>query len=667
MRRLQWQALSVVPAHLHPTAKAAFSTQTPQPPATTATGAPTDSTSASLLSGSTAVLSSMLRQKDSSSGPGPTGKQDGVSKVKGEALVEPVAKGSVLRLLSLLKPEKGPLAVAVGTLLATTGTSLVLPAAIGHILDISLAPTSGSYTPTTIALGLFGLFAVQSVFIGVRTGLMAVAGERIATRIRRDMFSSLLDQEIGYFDANRTGDLINRLTSDTVLVQKSLTGNISSALRSTFMAVGGSAMLVYMSPELALLSLAVIPPVAVVGVLYGRYAKRRQKMVQAALGKTMEAAEELVANIRTVRTFAQEAREKVTFASRVEESYLRAKEVALASAWFEAVVHLAANVSLLTVLGYGGSLVLDGGMTAGELTAFLVYSLYVGINFGQLSSVYGDIMRAAGAASRIFEVQDRVPQLPVSGGQVLESIKGHVTFENVSFSYPLRPDAPVLSGLSLDIEPGKVVSIVGGSGSGKSTLGALLCRLYDVSSGSIKLDGVDIRDLDPQWLRRNIGVVSQEPVLFACSIEDNIRYANPTATDDEVRRAADIANASSFIEHFPDGYKTLVGERGVQLSGGQKQRVAIARLVLKNPPIVLLDEATSALDSESEYLVQEALTRVMAGRTVLSIAHRLSTIKAASSMAVIQDGRIVERGSFDELTATSDTVFSELVHRQLLK
>ena len=335
---------------------------------------------------------------------------------------------------------------------------------------------------------------------------------------------------------------------------------------------------------------------------------------------------------------------------------------AQASAVFQGVVGFAAYGAIAAVLWYGGILVLRKEMQVGDLTAFILYTLTVAFAFGAVSDLWGDFMRAAGASERLFELLDREPKLH-SGQQKLPSVRGEVALQNVYFTYPARPDMQVLKGLSLTLQAGEVVAVVGYSGAGKSTIAQLLSRFYDPQEGQVLLDGVDLRTLEQHWLREQVGVVSQEPILFATSIADNIRYGRTTATQAEVEAAAKAANAHSFIASFPDGYQTLVGERGVRLSGGQKQRVAIARAILKDPRLLVLDEATSALDAESEALVQQALDRLMHGRTTLIIAHRLSTVLTADRVVVLDAGKVAETGTHDELLAHGG-IYRKLVERQ---
>ncbi len=629
-----------------------------------------------------------------------------------------VDRATLRRLIGFAKSEASTLGAAVATLGVTTGISLIFPYAIGQVLDVAIAPDL-TYSPGLISGGLLVLFVVQSAMIAVRSGLLNIAGERMAAHMRKDMFKAILAQDVAWFDKHRTGDIVTRLSNDTVLIQKAVTTNIAAGLRSISMVIGGTAMLFYLSPALALLSMALIPPVAIAGMTYGRYVQGQQRAVQEAVGRSMQVADELISSVRTVRAFARENFEAGRFAKAVEESYQLARRIGIVAAYFDGAVHMAANISLVAVLWYGGSQVQDGAMSAGDLTAFLMYSLYTGLNVSTLSTVYTDLKRASGAAGRVFEIADRLPTMPLSSnpsywdeadmavsrpakglssyrdvaalpdvaapvGPAAQSaaefsvghaglktlpapVRGDILFEDVSFTYPSRPHQPVLTGLNLAIPAGKTLALVGGSGTGKSTIGSLIVRLYDAAGGRVRLDGVDVRELDPQFLRGVVGVVSQEPVLFAASIADNIRYGKQDATLEEVQAAARMAHAHEFISHFPDGYETLVGERGVQLSGGQKQRVALARAILKNPPVLLLDEATSALDAESEAAVQAALENVMRGRTTVTIAHRLSTMRSADLVAVLKDGKVVETGTFAELSGRADSAFRQLVDKQLLQ
>ena len=577
------------------------------------------------------------------------------------------ARATVARVLQLARPEQKILVMAVGCMLVTTPMTLIMPAAVGQLLDVAVSADT-VLTPSAVAAMLLGVFAVQGVFMSGRDALLAIAGERIAARLRTHTFAAIMRQDMCFFDVSRTGELINRLSSDVAVVHKAVTSNVISALRGAGMALGGTAMMVHTCPKLALVSLLVLPLGGAVAVFIGRFIKRKQREVQNMLAATSTRAEQSFSNIRVVRTFAGEKREVGEYTRLMGETRELSTSIGIASSLLGSVIHVAANVSLAGVLGYGGTLVVAGELSVGMLTSFLLYSVYVGFNFGALSSVYGDLMQAVGAAERLFALMDRTPALPpydaAMRGRTLEKFHGRVVLRDVSFSYPSRPDVKILRQLSLSLEPGQVLGLVGTSGSGKSTIGQLLSLLYKPSAGVIEFDGVDAQELDTSWVRSQVGVVQQEPALFACSIADNILYGRLDATDEEVEAAARVANAHSFISACPDGYNTFVGERGVQLSGGQRQRIAIARAILKNPALLILDEATSALDTESEELVQQALDRVSDGRTVIKIAHRLNTIVNSDLIAVLHEGQVVEIGNAQQLLSDREGFFHNLFHNQ---
>jgi ATP-binding cassette subfamily B protein len=582
------------------------------------------------------------------------------------------ARRSLSRLLRLARPEWPTL--AAGTLFLAVGSSaallypqamrLVLDGATGQRGDTVLGPSGPGLVGRAAAV-LAALAVVQGVAIGLRYLLFTLAGERVVARLRGDLFRRILSQEIGFFDRRRTGELTSRLAADTEAVQGAVSSSISMALRNLASALGGVGFLLWTSPRLAVLMLAVVPPVAVGAVIYGWRIRRLSRDAQDALAAAGEVAEESLAGIRTVRAFDAEEREAGRYARAIGRVYGLARRRGRAGALFMAGAATAAYLAAAVVLWYGGYLVLQGALTVGALTSFLVYTLIVAFSLGALADLWAGFMRAAGAAERIFELSDRVPAMAPEGGIAPASVEGGLAFERVEFAYPSRPDVPVLRELELEVAPGEVLALVGPSGAGKSTVAALTFRLYDPQGGAIRLDGRDLRTLDPRWLRRQVGVVSQEPILFSASVAENIRYGRPGASDAEVEAAARAANAHDFVVRFPEGYATEVGERGVQLSGGQKQRVAIARAVLKDPRVLILDEATSALDSESEALVQEALERLMRGRTVLVIAHRLSTVTGADRVAVVEGGRVVQLGRHARLVG-EDGPYRRLVERQIL-
>ncbi len=568
------------------------------------------------------------------------------------------------RLLGLARAEWKRLAAGTFFLALGSGAGLLYPQGIRVIIDDAL----GTGDPDIVdkaAIVLLFVFLVQAIAVALRSILFTVAGERIVANLRSQLYRVIMDQEIAFFDGSRTGELINRLSADTQVLQNTVSVNVSMALRNAAAAVGGIAFLFWTSVKLTGLMLVVVPPVAIGAVIYGRYVRRMSREVQDALASASEVAEETIAGIRTVRAFAAEKAEVARYDAAVDQSFELARRRAHLVGRFMGATSFAAYVAAAAVVWWGGHMVIDGEMSVGELSAFLLYTIIVAVSLGTLSSLWADLMRASGSAERIYEIIDREPAMAARGGETLDGLEGALCLEEVTFHYPTRPDVDVLVDVKLDVAAGEIVALVGPSGSGKTTIASLVTRLYDPPTGRVTLDGHDLSALDPEWLRKQIGVVAQEPILFSATIAENIRYARPEATEEEVIAAARAANAHDFVVGFPDGYDTHVGERGVQLSGGQKQRVAIARAVLKDPKILVLDEATSALDAESEHLVKEALDRLMHGRTTLIIAHRLSTVRDADRVVVLERGRIVQSGAHAELLEEEDGLYHRLVARQL--
>ena len=562
-------------------------------------------------------------------------------------------------LLELAKPERRAIFLAILMLLVGNGTTLAVPWGLGRMID-----AKSKAELNQVALLMSAVLLVSGVAIGLRYVLFTMVGERTVARLRQRLYRTILSQEVAFFDERRTGELMNRLSSDTTMLQSAVSSQISMVLRQVISAVGGIIMLLFVSPLLTVLMLAIVPAVALGAVYYGRKVRAMASEVQDALARASEVTEESISGLRTVRSFAAEEREVARYAKSVDDAYKLALRRGTLGATFMATTSTAGFGAAIAVLWYGSGLVLDQALTTGQLTTFLVYTVQVAFSLGGLSEIWSEFMKATGAAERVFDLLQRTPAMPLHGGFVPDKVVGQVEFDTVRFAYPTRRDLPVLKGMSLTLEHGEVVAMVGSSGAGKSTIAALLTRLYDPDDGRILLDGRDLRELDPSWLRQRIGIVSQEPILFSSSIADNIRYGRPEATDAEVEAAARTANAHDFISRFPDGYRTLVGERGVQLSGGQKQRVAIARALLKDPRILILDEATSALDAESEHLVKEALDRLMKGRTTLVIAHRLSTVVDANRVLVLDGGQVVQSGNHHALMG-EEGLYRRLVERQL--
>lgn len=568
------------------------------------------------------------------------------------------------QLWRLIRPERRRLVAATAFLVLGSAMGLVYPQAIRVILDVALQRGSESWVDAA-ALGMLAVFAVQGVAIGFRHVLFNVAGERVVARLRESLFRHLLQQEVALFDALRTGELASRLSQDVARLSGSIGQNLAGALGNALTTLGGLALLLHTSPALTVWMLAVVPPVAFGGMAYGRRMQRTSREVQDALARAQAVAEEALVGVRTVRSFVAEETEARRYAEALRHALDLARRGAVSMGSFMALGSFAGFAAAAAVLWRGGRMVVAGELSAGALMSFLVYTLLVAFSLGALSDAWAEFMRAAGAATRVFELLDRRPAMAPSGGRVPATVRGHVHLEGVRFTYASRPDAEVLRGLTLTLAPGERVALVGPSGSGKSTVAALLGRLYDPDAGRVLLDGQDVRELDPRWLRRQVGTVSQEPLLFSGTVADNIRYARPEASLEEVEAAARAANAHDFITRFPQGYATRVGERGAQLSGGQKQRIAIARAVLKDPRILVLDEATSALDAESEHLVQEALDRLMEGRTTLVIAHRLSTVRGADRVLVLEGGAVVQSGDHASLLG-QDGLYRRLVERQAL-
>ncbi len=574
-----------------------------------------------------------------------------------------VRKTDWRRLLALVAPHRATLVAGFVSLVIGTGMTLVYPRLVGLLLDTVIAGKDLSGLNRVILL-LLVVFAVQSAFNFARTYLFTKVGERVVTDLRQRLYQALSVQEIAFFDAQRTGDLISRLASDTAVLQNTVTANLSVLMRFGLQAIGGVAILVYTSPRLTAVMMAVVPVVVLAAVLYGRRVRMLSRKVQDALAVSSEIAEETLSNIRTVRSFVRENWEQARYRDATEEAYARALERTRTTALFGAVVMYASSAAVALVLWYGGRMVVEGRLTAGLLTSFVLYTLMVAIALGTLTSLQAEFMKALGASERVFDLIDRRPAVTQPGdARVPKQARGSVRFDRVTFAYPTRPEEEVLREISFTLRPGDVVALVGPSGAGKSTIASLIPRFYDPQAGAILFDEHDLRTLDLTWLRHQVGTVAQEPVLFAGSIEENIAYGKLDATREEIEAAARAANAHQFVTEFPDGYATRVGERGVRLSGGQKQRIAIARALLKDPRVLILDEATSALDSESEYLVQEALERLMRGRTTLIIAHRLSTVRAADRVLVLDRGRIVQEGTHEALLARPG-LYRRLVERQ---
>lgn len=596
--------------------------------------------------------------------------------VNNNTQVEVVAKQTVPEfkwhiLWEFLKPQLFALIGAVVLAFGAAILNIQIPLMLGDLVNIVaryLREHTGNYVREIRgpALKLLGLYGIQGLLTSGYIILLSRVGERVAADMRKTLFASLLRQDVAFYDANKTGQLVNRLTADIQEFKSSFKLVISQGLRSITQTVGCFVSLYVISPKLTGLTVVVLPCLVGAGALIGSFLRKLSRLAQEQVAKATAVADEALGNVRTVKAFAMEERELQLYAYEVDKSCDMNENLGAGIAVFQGLSNMALNCIVLGTIFAGGTLISSNEMSPGDLMSFLVASQTVQRSLASISILFGQMVRGLSSGARVFEYLALQPTIPLCGGGRIpyHSLTGRVDFMNISFSYPTRPGHQVLQKFNLTLPPAKTVAIVGESGGGKSTVASLLERFYDPTSGVIMLDGLDIRTLDLSWLRgKVIGFINQEPVLFGSSIMENIRFGKPEATDAEVINAAKQANAHRFITGFPDGYNTVVGERGVTLSGGQKQRIAIARALIKNPSILVLDEATSALDAESERVVQEALDRATRGRTVLIIAHRLSTIQGADLICVISNGRIVEAGTHLELLSKGG-LYSDLIRRQ---
>ncbi|WP_161881192.1 ABC transporter ATP-binding protein [Deinococcus alpinitundrae] len=561
------------------------------------------------------------------------------------------------RLLRYVRPYLGWLMLGIVATLFSAGLSLVFPKLFGNLIDASfLKRAPGGLADTgpldRIVLLLLGVFAVVALFTALQTFLISRVGVRVVADLRRAVFSHLLTLSPRFFAVRRTGELTSRLTSDVSTVQTVVSSALAQLLSQVITLIGGVTLMVLTSFRLSLFTLAVIPLIIGTAVVVGLQIRRAARDVQDKVAAANASAEEAISGVRVVQSFTAETLERARYGQGVEASFQASLRRIRLSSSLAGIMTFLAFGSLAGVLWYGGRQVLGGDLTPGKLVSFLFYALQVGINVGGLTGIFSQVQEALGASSRLFELLDTRSDLPlVAAPAALGRLSGRVSFEGVSFGYGDEVASPTLEELNLEVSPGQTVALVGPSGAGKTTLVSLLPRFYDVSGGALKVDGVDVRSADLEELRRQVGLVPQETLLFSGSVAENILYGRQDASAEEVEAAARAANAEEFILKLPQGFETAVGERGVKLSGGQRQRVAIARAILKNPRILILDEATSALDNESEALVQDALEKLMVGRTTFVIAHRLSTIRGADLIVVMDAGRIVQRGTHAELIA----------------
>ncbi len=569
------------------------------------------------------------------------------------------------RLLAFIRPYRRHFVLAMIGVLVASGLGLVFPRVMGSLVDTAFQPGAGNDTARldAIAILLLVIFLAQAAFNYLRIYFLAAMGEGIVADLRSHVYSHIMTLPVKFFDSRKTGEITSRLTSDVGVVQATVSTSLASAISQAITLIGGLVLMFVVSATLSAAVLSFLPITIVAAAVFGRKLRRISRDYQDKVAEANASAEEAITANRVVKWFTAERIEIRRYVGKVQESYRVALRRARLRALFSPFVQFVAFGTIALVMWIGGRQVLSGSLTAGELVTFLLYTFTVAGAIGAFTGLYGQLHEALGASQRIFEllnersdIQD--PASPVT----VDGVEGRISLENVGFRYSDR-DVEVLQSVTLQVAPGEVVALVGPSGAGKSTIVQLIPRFFDPTSGQILIDGVDLRDLRVRDLRSHMAAVPQETQLFSGTIMENLLLGKPDATPTEVRAAAVAANAHDFIESFPSGYETIVGERGVKLSGGQRQRVAIARALLNDPRILILDEATSSLDSESEATVQEALDRLMEGRTTLVIAHRLSTVRNADRLAVIDGGRIVQEGNHDELMVEGG-LYSDLYHLQ---
>nr|WP_227718139.1 ABC transporter transmembrane domain-containing protein [Microbulbifer sp. Q7] len=567
------------------------------------------------------------------------------------------ARQMLVALWQFMRPYKMVLLGAAVALVFTAGITLSIGQGVRLLVDEGLTGDS-SQSLSRAVLVLLVLAGLMAVGTYARHYLVSWLGERVVADLRKAVFDHIVTLHPSYFETNRSGEIMSRLTTDTTLLQHIIGTSFSMALRSVLMFVGALILLLFTNLKLSLMVLVGVPLVLLPIVLYGRRVRKLSKASQDSIADVGSYAGEIIQHIKTVQSYTREPYEKQAFASEVEAAFDVAKRRVRQRSLLIAVVILLMFGAVSALLWVGGNDMIAGRMSSGDLAAFVFYAMLMGSAVATISEVYGELQRATGATERLIDLLQVEAEIPASRGEPAAATTAHtgaglLALEAVDFSYPSRPEHPALQQLGLTVAAGKSLALVGPSGAGKSTVLELLQRFYDPQRGCITLDGVDIRELDTTSLRRQMAVVPQQPALFTADVWYNIRYGNPAASDAAVVAAAKAAHAHEFIEQLPDGYNSHLGEQGARLSGGQRQRIAIARAILKDPKILLLDEATSALDAESEHHVQQALETLMQGRTTIIIAHRLATILHADSIAVLHEGKLVAQGSHWELIEKS--------------
>jgi subfamily B ATP-binding cassette protein MsbA len=560
----------------------------------------------------------------------------------------PPDRATIKRLLSLARPYWRQFALAAVCLVVATAVTLSLPIFIQGLVDATVVHKDPALM-TNLLMLMLGVFLVQAVFTFGKSYLLSFIGERLVADLRKKVFTHLQSLSLGFYDNQRVGELTSRLSNDVTVVQAGLTNNLLGLLQEVLTLVGGLLLIILLDWRLLFVVAVVVLPIIAVGFFFGRRLERASESAQAALGETTTVLEEVLAAPRIVKAFGRERYEIGRYGGAVEESFRVGMARSRLRAGFVSLMTFSGFAALAAILWFGGNEVMEGRISPGQLFSLPIYIILATGPISDLTRIYAQIRESSGAGRRLFELLDTAPGIEDAPGaeELPARIRGEVEFRGASFRYGDGPE--VLHDLSLRIEAGKVVALVGASGAGKTTMASVIPRFYDVEGGAVLVDGRDVKAVTLSSLRAQMAIVPQDPQLFGGSVRENIAYGQLDATQEEIERAAMLANAHGFISELPRGYDTIVGERGVKLSGGQRQRIAIARAVLRDPRILILDEATSSLDNESEALIKEALARLMQGRTVIIIAHRLSTVEHADLIAVLERGRVVEQGTHQEL------------------
>jgi ABC-type multidrug transport system fused ATPase/permease subunit len=561
------------------------------------------------------------------------------------------------KIFAYVGPHKGLWALGFVFLLITMITSLLFPKLLGGLMSSSPDNLRDNM------LQMMGLLLVQSIASFFRVVIFVTVTERALATIREDLYSRLIHLPMTFFSSKRVGELNSRVASDTSQIGETLTTTLAEFLRGISMVVGGITILAFTSMKLTLFIVAVIPPLIIVTMIFGRFIRKYSKKVQDEVAASNTIVEETFAGIQTVKAFANEAWERNRYAKRVSAIVGLAVKGGYYRGAFASFITFGLFGAIALVIWFGAGMVHEGQLAGEKLNEFILYALFIGGSIGGLASVYAQLQKTIGATETIFNLMEETPEMDITTDKPFSVDVAKITFSDVNFSYPTRTDVQVLKTVNFDLDRGKTLALVGRSGSGKSTIASLLMRFYAINSGSITVNDSPLSEIDLKAWRNALAFVPQDVLLFGGTIRENIAYGDTQANEEQIIEAAKQANAWEFIKEFPEGLETTVGERGVQLSGGQRQRIAIARALLKDPQLLILDEATSALDSESEQLVQEALERLMKGRTSVVIAHRLSTIRHADQILVLNKGEVTERGSHDELIDHGG-IYSELVKLQ---